>query len=279
MFDLAPLSIGPVVLDGERALVAVALVAGLVVAEFIGRRRGHDVEWAWTAVVLGLLAARVGWVVAHPQAYLARPLEALFVWQGGFLAWAGVLVGVAWAWRRAARQGVPSSSLWSPIGVAAGATVLALVVLPVEPERPALSAMDVTVQRLEGSSEAVESWQGTPTVVNLWATWCPPCRRELPMLVEVAGDRTDVRLMLVSQGEPADLVAGYLADEDLPSSDVRLDPARALGTAIALSGYPTTLFIDADGVIQETTVGELSRARLLRGLAAVGVPARPAGAP
>lgn len=279
MPELAPLSLGPVVLAGDRALVALALVAGLLVAEIAGRRRGHEVEWAWTSILIGLAVARVAWVVAHPQAYLARPVEALFVWQGGFLAWAGIVAGLGWAAWRSSRRGPALSTLVASVGVAAGVSVLALLVLPSEPERPTLATMDVRVQTVDGEVEDVEAWLGRPAVVNLWATWCPPCRRELPMLVEVVGGRSDVRLALVSQGEPAPIVTSYLGEQDLPPDDVRLDVTRALGTAVALSGYPTTLFVDADGVVREVAVGELSRARLLRGMAAVGVPARPAPAP
>lgn len=279
MPDLAPLSLGPFVLVGERALVAVALIAALVAAETIGRRRGHDVEWAWTSLLVGLAAARLGWIVAHPQAYLVRPLEILFVWQGGFLAWVGIVVGLAWAWRRASLRGVPRSSVWLPVVVSAGVAVVALAGFPVEPDRPELSTMDVSVRHLDGTAETVETWQGQPTVINLWATWCPPCRRELPLLIEVVGDRDDVRLALVSQGESADLVGDYLATEGLPAVDARLDRRYALGTAVELSGYPTTLFVDADGIVRETAVGELSRARLLRGLASIGVAARPSQSP
>ena len=95
MPDLAPLSLGPLVLNGERALVALAVLAAVVVADIQGRRRGRSADWSWSAVAIGLLAARVGWIVAHPQAYLARPLDVFYVWQGGFLGWAGVAAALA----------------------------------------------------------------------------------------------------------------------------------------------------------------------------------------
>jgi len=280
MPELAPLALGPVVLSGERALVAIALAVGLLTAEVLARRRGVEAEWAWTALFVGLIAARVGWIVAHPQAYLARPLEALYVWQGGFLAWAGIVAGLAWAVGRAPRSGVPRGAVTAPAAAAAIAAVAALAVLPLAPERPTLAAMEASVRPLTAPEtlEPVEDWSGTPTVVNLWATWCGPCRRELPLLLEVAGEREDVRLALVSQGESSATVAAYLAEQGLPSGDVRIDPGRTLGSAVALAGYPTTLFVDAEGAVVEVAFGELSRARLLRGMAAIGVPARPAGA-
>jgi thiol-disulfide isomerase/thioredoxin len=278
MPELAPLALGPLVLSGERALVALALAVGLVAAEVLARRRGVEAEWAWTALFVGLVAARVGWIVAHPQAYLSRPLEMLYVWQGGFLAWAGIVAGVAWALWRAPRAGLPRSAVAGPAAAAAAAAVVALVLLPVAPDRPTLGAMEAVVRPLTAPErlESVGEWRGTPTVVNLWATWCGPCRRELPLLLEVAAGRDDVRLALVSQGESGATVAAYLEEQGLPAGDVRIDPARTLGTAVALAGYPTTLFVDGDGVVVEVAFGELSRARLLRGMGAIGVPARPA---
>ena len=279
MPDLAPLSLGPLVLNGERALVALAVLAAVVVAEIQGRRRGRSADWSWSAVAIGLLAARVGWIVAHPQAYLARPLEVFYVWQGGFLGWAGVAAALIWAWWRLGRADGARRDLTLPSLVALVVAATALVALPVQPERPSVDAWDVRIERLDGASVAVGDWPGTPTVVNLWATWCPPCRRELPMLVEVAGDRSDVRLALVSQGEPPPVVRAYLDEVELPARDVHVDPLRSLGTAVALSGYPTTLFVDAEGAVQEVFVGELSRAALLRGMASIGVAARESAAP
>ena len=104
-------------------------------------------------------------------------------------------------------------------------------------------------------------------MVNLWATWCGPCRRELPMLLDELAGRDDVRLALVSQGERAATVRDYLEAQGLPGDDVWLDRQGALGRAVSLVGLPTTVFVDAGGRVVEVAFGEISRARLAEGVA------------
>jgi thiol-disulfide isomerase/thioredoxin len=183
------------------------------------------------------------------------------------------VAGVLWAAWRLRAGGRSLRELAAPAGAAVVVAVAALALLPVAPERPGLERIDATVTRLAGESVAVEAWRGRPTVVNLWATWCGPCRRELPMLIDELGGRDDVRLALVSQGEDAATVRAYLRAQGLPADDVWTDPSGALGRAVSLVGLPTTVFVDADGAVREVTFGELSRARLAEALSeVVGAP-------
>lgn len=266
VIELAPIRLGPLALDGERALVAVTLGVLLLAAEVVARRRGDDAEWAWTSIGVGLLAARAAWVAAHPGAYLERPLEALFFWQGGFLAWVGVAAGGVWALARARAAGRALGTVVRPGLIAVAAALVALIVLPASPSRPSLAELDVAVVDLDGRPQPVGAWRGRPTVLNLWATWCGPCRRELPLLIDEVGRADDVRLALVSQAEAPAVVRGYLQDRGLPAGDVWLDRAGALGRAMEAVGLPTTVFLDAEGRVVEVAFGELSRARLRAGL-------------
>jgi thiol-disulfide isomerase/thioredoxin len=272
VIDVAPLRLGPLALDGERALAALALAALLLAAEVAARRRGGDAEWAWSAVGIGLLAARAAWVATHPGAFLARPHEILYVWQGGFVAWVGVAAGAAWALWRARAAGRPARALATPAVAAGAAMLVALGVLPAAPSRPSLAEVDVAVVDLAGRSQRVAGWRGRPTVLNLWATWCGPCRRELPLLIDEVGGRGDVRLALVSQAEAPEVVRGYLEERGLPGADVWLDRTGALGRAMEAVGLPTTVFLDARGRVVEVAFGELSRARLRSALARIAAP-------
>lgn len=103
---------------------------------------------------------------------------------------------------------------------------------------------------------------GRPLVINLWATWCGPCRREMPMLMEIAPARRDVTFLLLNQGEAAGVVRRYLSASGLPGAHVALDPAADMGRRLGVAGLPLTIFVGADGLVRRTHIGEISRAAL-----------------
>ena len=121
-----------------------------------------------------------------------------------------------------------------------------------------------TLPGIPGVTNA-ELTQGKLTVVNFWASWCPPCRREMPMLIEEAA-RSPVPILLANQGEDATKVRTWLDGQRLTSAHILLDSDQSAAAAIGSAGLPATLFVDSKGVIRELHVGEISRAALLAGL-------------
>ncbi|WP_299315685.1 TlpA disulfide reductase family protein, partial [uncultured Halomonas sp.] len=103
--------------------------------------------------------------------------------------------------------------------------------------------------------------RGETVVLNLWATWCPPCLREMPLLAE-ADARDGVTAVIANQGEELLQVARYLDDQGLEFRYPLLDPRQELMVLLESPGLPTTLLFDASGRAVERHVGELSRAQL-----------------
>lgn len=133
-----------------------------------------------------------------------------------------------------------------------------------------LPALDF--RSLQGETVPLIAFKGKPTVVNLWATWCPPCVREMPVLQQAQVDRPGVNFVFLNQGESPAKVDAWLQARNMVLDNVLLDEARTAGAAFKQSALPMTLFFDADGQLITTRVGELSQATLAERLAARSSP-------
>ncbi len=262
---MTAIQIGPVVLGWERFAALVAVAVFLLAAEVIARlsRSPALSRWAGAAVLWGFLGARLGHVAQFPAIFLAEPWLIFAIWQGGFSP-IGAAVGVALVTAHALRRGlafVPAfGALW--IGV-----MLWLVLTLDLADRPAVPAPEFGVPLLAGGQFEFAAPDAQPIVINLWATWCPPCRRELPMLADVAASREDVRFLLASQGEAEGVVRDYLMGAGIAQAHIGLDHAGQLARHYGTIGLPVTLFLDREGVLAHVHVGEISRAVLLREIA------------
>ena len=114
--------------------------------------------------------------------------------------------------------------------------------------------------------------RGQPLILNVWASWCPPCRAELPLLARAAAELADdgVVLLLLNAGESATVARDFLVAEGLalrtlvdPDRRERgLEPAQDVLRRFRAGGLPTTFFVDGEGVLRGMVVGELDAATL-----------------
>lgn len=119
---------------------------------------------------------------------------------------------------------------------------------------------------LEGDSASVADYRGRVVVLNLWGTWCPPCRREVPHLVdlqsEIEARGATVVGLAVESGSPEEVRA--FVDRFSINYPVWLSGTRAVVQRFEAMGFPTTFIVDRQGVIREKFLGPQSRERLLR---------------
>lgn len=256
--------IGPLVFDPVHAAAIAGLLVFLVVielAEARARRRGSGAplgRWGTILVLATLIAARAGHVVGHAAVFAAHPLDALKLWQGGFdgvwgAAAATLVIAVALLRRTGAAK---------PLMIAAvlGAATSGTIRLTQGPAGDGGSVAGITLADLAGTPVALDARAGKPLVVNLWASWCGPCRREMPMMMELAAAHPGVDVIFANQGEDPGRIAVYLATEQLPEAGIVLDPTQSLQRRFGAIGLPTTLVFDAEGRLLQGAVGELSRA-------------------
>jgi thiol-disulfide isomerase/thioredoxin len=121
-----------------------------------------------------------------------------------------------------------------------------------------------------GELVALAQLRGKPVLVNFWATWCPPCRAEMPDLDDVAREQASTGLTVLAinlQEEPA-VVSGYLRTLGVSVTPL-LDPTGAVFRQYRVAGLPTTVSIDREGIVRDVHVGPLTRRGILARVAKV----------
>lgn len=147
--------------------------------------------------------------------------------------------------------------------------------LPVSPY-PQNAAPDFTLPQLDGSTLTLSSLRGKPTIINFWATWCPPCRRELPVLqaaFEEYGDQ--IGFVAVDVKETADKVEAFVQEMGLTFPVVVDQNGQVSDVAYEVRGIPTTIFVDANGVVSARHIGPLEESDITGYLAPLLAPAPP----
>jgi thiol-disulfide isomerase/thioredoxin len=123
------------------------------------------------------------------------------------------------------------------------------------------SLPDFALGNLAGESQSIQSWPGKALIINFWATWCPPCLREIPMLKEFQQTHADDPIQVVGIAvDQRDAVADFAADIEfnypvLVGQSEAMDAASAFG--VEFVGLPFTVFTDANGHVLGVHTGEL----------------------
>ena len=124
-------------------------------------------------------------------------------------------------------------------------------------------APDITLENVNGRLESLEDYGGQVVLVNNWATWCPPCKAEMPTLVDFYNDHSGegLEIIAIEAGEPKDYVLQFVEEFGLPFS-VWLDPNSLALDAFNNPNLPSSYVIDRKGIIRYTWTGEINREML-----------------
>jgi thiol-disulfide isomerase/thioredoxin len=119
-------------------------------------------------------------------------------------------------------------------------------------------APDFTLKDLEGIELSLSDFRGQVVLVNFWATWCAPCREEMPA-IQARYDRGGFAVLAVDFGESAEEVKGYLNELGIHLPTV-LDTDGVVQELYRVRGYPTSFFIDRGGIVRFFHIGQMGEA-------------------
>jgi len=258
-------SLGPLTLAVPHLLLMISLLLATLSGWWVGRRHQRNPErQVFRLMLLALLVARLAFVVAYLEDFSDAWWRVLDIRDGGFIAWPGILaalfVGGRLLWL--------DPSLRKPLGAALVVGVFSWVFSSMgwHALEQGTRLPEMALHDLDGAPVKLEDYTGRSLVINLWATWCPPCRREMPVLAEAQADNPQVTFLFVNQGEGQGEIRRFFEGTDLGLRNVLIDSGARLGQHVGSQALPTTLFYDADGRQVGSHLGELSRASLARAL-------------
>jgi cytochrome oxidase Cu insertion factor (SCO1/SenC/PrrC family) len=117
-------------------------------------------------------------------------------------------------------------------------------------------APSFSLESTDGRKVALADLAGQPLVINFWASYCPPCRAEMPLLQRRVGALTKVRLVLVNEGDSSQGARDFLSLAGIQQAAL-LDSDLSIGRAYGVVPLPTTVFVRADGSNAGRQVGQL----------------------
>ena len=131
------------------------------------------------------------------------------------------------------------------------------------------AAPDFTLATLDGRRASLSDYRGRPVLINFWATYCVPCRVEMPLLQRMADKHPNLVVLLIDERDNTPAARGFIGDLHIRST-VLLDTDGKAGDQYRIAGLPTTIFVRSDGSIEGRYLGQTSEQILSPHIGAIG---------
>ena len=121
-----------------------------------------------------------------------------------------------------------------------------------------VEAPDFELMNMDDETVRLRELRGKVVLVNFWATWCPPCIREMPSMERLHQkvDAADFKVLAINQMEDVDQVFAFTGQlADYPTFDLLFDSDSSVSQAYAVKGLPTTFLIDKQGKVRYRAIG------------------------
>lgn len=126
-----------------------------------------------------------------------------------------------------------------------------------------LKAQDFKLKDLDGNEVALSNFKGKKVFLNFWATWCPPCKAEMPDIEKLYGETKDSDLVIlaIDMGENKETVKSFIVENGY-NFRILLDTNQEVARKYNISSMPTSFFIDKEGYIRATHIGAMNIAQM-----------------
>jgi peroxiredoxin len=153
----------------------------------------------------------------------------------------------------------PNSKTDSSISITSDKNNVSNQTIEVTPNNIKTKAIDFNLKDLNGNELSLSDLKGKKVFLNFWATWCPPCKAEMPEIERLYQETKDSDLVIVSVeiGEPLNTVKSFI-DSNKYNFKVLIDPDQSVATKYNITSIPTSYFIDKDGIIVSKHVGDMN---------------------
>lgn len=179
----------------------------------------------------------------------------------GVVAFIVLLTAAAFAW--------PSLPFNRSAASVVGPTRVGVITGQIEaPGAPAVgyAAPEFQWVGADGRTVRLSSLRGGPVVLNFWATWCVPCKTEMPLLDSTAKAEPGTRFLAIDMGEDGATVRGFLDQAGITTLEPLLDIGLQTAQHYSVMSLPTTFFVDASGIVRFVRIGPLDQELLRKGL-------------
>jgi thiol-disulfide isomerase/thioredoxin len=257
------LNIGSLAFQWAHILALACVLLAIGVGRLVGRKRRVGIsDVLFDMALVAVPTGRAVFVALWFSVYQDEPWTIFDIRDGGFELWSAASAALLMAgWRVRQRP-----ELWRPLvaGLSVGLAAWSIFLLtgfngaPPVQSVPALSLTDMDGIPTPLASAA----RGRAMVVNMWATWCPPCQREMPALVRAQKLHPEIEFVFVNEGESPEAVRRYQRMVPFRLEHVLVDEGNLLGKAMNSTALPMTLIYGTDEQLVFSHQGLISEAVL-----------------
>lgn len=260
---MSSVSIGPLVLMTSTALLLASILLFWSLVSFFTRSTTYQKTASDTltlCLAIGFLVARVTFVISMWEIYQKDWISIFDIRDGGFNEYLGWLAGVLVLIINARIHPKLVAAYFKP-ALITGVVIFPLFVLSILMNQQ-VALENIEVMDAKGESHSVSLQTGKPLVLNFWASWCPPCRREMPILELAQQKYDDLEIIFVNHGEAPTKANQFLKSNGLELQNLYFDFWGKSAKQFGSMGLPTTLFFNSEGLLVDRHIGELSEASL-----------------